>query len=61
MSDSTPSAMGMTNASHPVRDGKDFSHLRRAIREKADQALVGKTGDAGLLSEMTRQLGGHLG
>ena len=40
-----------------LRDGKDFSHLRRAIREKADQALVGKTSDAGLLSEMTRQLG----
>ncbi len=44
-----------------LRDGKDFSHLRRAIREKADQALLGKTSDAGLLYEMTRQLGADLG
>lgn len=44
-----------------LRDGKDFSHLRRAIRAKVDQALAGKTSDAGLLSEMTRQLGGDLG
>lgn len=44
-----------------LRDGNDFSHLRRAIREKTDQALVGKTSNAGLLSEMTRQLGADLG
>ena len=44
-----------------LRDGNDFSHLRRAIREKADQALVGKTSDAGLLSQMTRHLGADLG
>ena len=44
-----------------LRDGNDFSHLRRAIREKARQAALGKTGDAGLLSEMTRQLGSHHG
>ena len=44
-----------------LRDGTDFSHLRRAIREKAGQALMAKTGDARLLSEMNRQLGVDLG
>ena len=44
-----------------LRDGKDFSHLRRVIRLKAVDALEHKTPDANLLSDMTRMLGGNLG
>ena len=44
-----------------LRDGKDFSHLRRVIRLKAVDALEHKTPDANLLSDMTRMLGGSLG
>lgn len=39
-----------------LRDGKDFSHLRRVIRVKAVEALEEKTPDATLLSEMSRLL-----
>lgn len=43
-----------------LRDGKDFSHLRRAIRVKAVEALERKTFDADLLADMSRILGsGH--
>ena len=44
-----------------LRDGKDFSQLRRVIRLKAVDALEHKTPDANLLSDMTRMLGGSLG
>lgn len=44
-----------------LRDGKDFSHLRRVIRVKAVEALEEKTPDATLLSEMSRLLGGRHG
>lgn len=44
-----------------LRDGKDFSHLRRIIRLKAVDALEHKMPDATLLSDMTRMLGGSLG
>jgi hypothetical protein len=44
-----------------LRDGKDFSHLRRVIRLKAVDALEQKMPDANLLSDMTRMLGGSLG
>ncbi len=44
-----------------LRDGKDFSHLRRVIRLKAVDALEHKTPDANLLSDMMRMLGGSLG
>jgi hypothetical protein len=40
-----------------LRDGKDFSHLRRVIRVKAVEAVEGRTPDAILLSEMSRLLG----
>lgn len=43
-----------------LRDGKDYSHLRRAIAAKAAGALENNAPDAGLFSEMTRMLGsGH--
>jgi hypothetical protein len=41
-----------------LRDGKDYSHLRRAIRSKADDALQQNAPDADLLSEMSELLGG---
>ena len=44
-----------------LRDGKDFSHLRRVIRMKAVNALEHSTPDAQLLSEMTEELEGRLG
>lgn len=44
-----------------LRDGRDFSHLRRVIRLKAVNALEHKMPDATLLSDMTRMLGGSLG
>lgn len=44
-----------------LRDGKDFSHLRRAIREKAAAALEHRSPDAALFVEMTRLLGGENG
>ena len=44
-----------------LRDGKDFSHLRRVIRLKAVDALEHKMPGANLLSDMTRMLGGSLG
>lgn len=44
-----------------LRDGKDYSHLRRAIRTKAAEALEKKASDADLLSEMSLLLGGGLG
>lgn len=43
-----------------LRDGKDYSHLRRAIATKAAGALENNAPDAGLFFEMTRMLGsGH--
>lgn len=43
-----------------LRDGKDFSHLRRVIRVKALEALERQAPDAALLSDMSRLLGaGH--
>lgn len=44
-----------------LRDGKDFSHLRRVIRVKAAEALGRETADAELLSDMSRLLGGGHG
>ena len=44
-----------------LRDGKDFSHLRRALRLKAVDALEQETSDANFLSEATRMLGESLG
>lgn len=44
-----------------LRDGKDFSHLRRAIRFKAAKALEQKKPEATLLSEMSELLGGGHG
>lgn len=44
-----------------LRDGNDFSHLRRVIRSKAVDALQHKASDAALLSDMTRLLGIRLG
>lgn len=44
-----------------LRDGKDFSHLRRVIRLKAVEALERKTPDATLLADMSRLLGGGHG
>jgi hypothetical protein len=44
-----------------LRDGNDFSHLRRVIRLKAIDALEHKMPDADLLSDMTKMLGGSLG
>lgn len=44
-----------------LRDGNDFSHLRRVIRVKAVDALQHKASDAALLSDMTRLLGMRLG
>jgi len=40
-----------------LRDGRDFSHLRRVIRVNAMEALERKTPDATLLSDMSRLLG----
>lgn len=43
-----------------LRDGKDFSHLRRVIRLKAVETLERKVPDASLLADMSRLLGdGH--
>ena len=43
-----------------LRDGKDFSHLRRVIRAKALEALEHNVPDTTLLSDMSRSLsGGH--
>lgn len=43
-----------------LRNGKDFSHLRRVIRVKAMEALEHKMPDAILLSDMSQLLsGGH--
>jgi hypothetical protein len=44
-----------------LRDGKDFSHLRRVIRLKAIDTLEHKIPDANLLSDMTKMLGEDLG
>jgi hypothetical protein len=44
-----------------LRDGKDFSHLRRVIRVKAVEALELKTPDASLLADMSRLLEGDRG
>jgi hypothetical protein len=44
-----------------LRDGKDFSHLRRVIRLKAVEALGRNSQEASLLSDMTKILGGSLG
>lgn len=44
-----------------LRDGKDFSHLRRVIRVKAVEALERDAPDAALLSDMSRLLGGAHG
>jgi len=44
-----------------LRDGKDFSHLRRVIRMKAVDSLERDTPGAALLGEMTELLGGHRG
>lgn len=44
-----------------LRDGRDFSHLRRVIRLKVVEALEHKTPDAGLLSGMTKLLGDGVG
>lgn len=44
-----------------LRDGKDFSHLRRVIRFNAVEALEHKAPDATLLSDMSRLLGGSHG
>ncbi|MBU2861110.1 integrase [Acidithiobacillus ferrooxidans] len=44
-----------------LRDGKDFSHLRRVIRLKAVEALERKAPDATLLADMSRLLGGGHG
>ncbi len=44
-----------------LRDGKDFSHLRRVIRVKAVEALECSKPEAQFLSEMTDELGSGLG
>lgn len=44
-----------------LRDGKDFSHLRRVIRLRAAEALGSNANDANLLSDMTKLLGGSIG
>jgi hypothetical protein len=44
-----------------LRDGKDFSHLRRVIRTKAVDSLEQNMPNAALLAEMTELLGGRLG
>jgi len=44
-----------------LRDGKDFSHLRRVIRMKAVESLDRDMPNAALLVEMTEVLGGRLG
>ncbi|WP_218942582.1 hypothetical protein [Rhodoferax sp. BLA1] len=44
-----------------LRDGKDFSHLRRVIRMKAIDALARDMPNAALLSDMKEMLGGRLG
>lgn len=44
-----------------LRDGKDFSHLRRVIRLRAAEALGSNAHDANLLSDMTKLLGGSIG
>ena len=44
-----------------LRDGNDYSHLRRVIRLKAVEALGRNAQDANLLSDMTKLLGGSLG
>jgi hypothetical protein len=44
-----------------LRDGKDFSHLRRVIRVKAVEALEWGKPEAQFLSEMAGELGSSLG
>jgi hypothetical protein len=44
-----------------LRDGKEFSHLRRVIRLKAIESLERNMPNAALLAEMTEVLGGRLG
>jgi hypothetical protein len=44
-----------------LRDGKDFSHLRRVIRLKAVEALESDMPNAALLIEMNEVLGARLG
>jgi len=44
-----------------LRDGKDFSHLRRVIRLKAVESLDRDMPNAAILVEMTEVLGGRLG
>jgi hypothetical protein len=44
-----------------LRDGKDFSHMRRVIRMKAVAALESDVPNATLLIEMNEALGGRLG
>jgi len=44
-----------------LRDGKDFSHLRRVIRLKAVEAVERKAPDATRLADMARLLGGGHG
>lgn len=44
-----------------LHDSNNFSHLNRVIQQKSNQARVGRTGDAAMLSEMARQLGSNLG
>lgn len=44
-----------------LRDGKDFSHLRRVIRFKAVEALEQKVPDARVLSDLSKLLGGGHG
>jgi hypothetical protein len=44
-----------------LRDGKEFSHLRRVIRLKAVESLDRDMSNAALLAEMTEVLGGRLG
>jgi hypothetical protein len=44
-----------------LRDGKEFSHLRRVIRIKAVESLQQGSSNAALLVEMTTLLGGSVG
>lgn len=44
-----------------LRDGRDFSHLRRVISRKVVDALEHQVPDAALLSDMTKLLGENLG
>ena len=44
-----------------LRDGKEFSHLRRVIRLKAVESLDRDMPNAALLAEMTEVLGGRIG